>query len=90
MRLLFGGNLYTHNPLSHVPPIRTGATTFVYLAKHGRVVVLVDCTNLLNPRHIHSEDNNRAWRFPYDNHDDDDDDMIEFDTVVRYCGLGIR
>lgn len=98
-RGIFGGNFHTHNALSHVPPgidlvsysngsdYARGFRHAVHQARHGRVVVLVDCTNLLNLRHVHDRDKDRAWEFPYPT---DRNDVMEFDAVVRYgCG-GIR
>jgi 2-oxoisovalerate dehydrogenase E1 component len=90
-RGLFGGNFHTHNSLPHIPPgvdvvcfsnggdyVR-GFRHALWQAKHGRIVMLVDCTHLLNLRHVHDKD--RSWEHPYpSNHND----MITFDQVYRY------
>jgi pyruvate/2-oxoglutarate/acetoin dehydrogenase E1 component len=71
----FGGNFHTHNSLPHIPPgvdvvcysngedyVRGFRNAFQQ-AKAGRVVVFVDCTNLLNLRHLHGRD--RGWERSY-------------------------
>jgi 2-oxoisovalerate dehydrogenase E1 component len=96
-RGLFGGNFHTHNSLSHIPPgvdvvcysngrdyVR-GFRHALWQAKHGRIVMLVDCTHLLNLRHIHDKD--RAWEFLYPSNDPTD--MIDFDQVFRYSGADV-
>jgi hypothetical protein len=68
----FGGNFHTHNML-HMPPgidvvcfsngedyVR-GFRNAVKQAKGGRLVMLVDCTALLNLRHLHAQDKDRGW-----------------------------
>ena len=50
-------------------------------AKAGRVVTLIDCTNLLNLRHLHDRD--RRWETPYPL---DDDEIMGFDDVRTYTG----
>ena len=47
------------NGLDYVRGFRNAITQ----ARNGRVVVLVDCTNLLNLRHLHAKD--RAWETAY-------------------------
>jgi TPP-dependent pyruvate/acetoin dehydrogenase alpha subunit/pyruvate/2-oxoglutarate/acetoin dehydrogenase E1 component len=92
-RGLFGGNFHTHNSLAHIPPgvdvvcfsngedyVR-GFRHALWQAKNGRIVMIVDSTNLLNLRHIHDKD--RAWEFPYPS---DPADMIGFDQIYRYPG----
>jgi TPP-dependent pyruvate/acetoin dehydrogenase alpha subunit/pyruvate/2-oxoglutarate/acetoin dehydrogenase E1 component len=92
-RGLFGGNFHTHNSLNHIPPgvdvvcfsngedyVR-GFRHALWQAKNGRIVMLVDSTNLLNLRHVRGKD--RAWEFPYPS---DPSDMMSFDQVHRYHG----
>ena len=45
----------------------------------GRVVMIVDCTNLLNMRHLYA-DGDRQWSFPYP----DDESITTFDDVCSY------
>ena len=93
-RGVFGGNFHTHNSLSHIPPgvdvvCYSNGPDYVrgmryahYQAKYsGRIIVFVDCTYILNLRHVHNNKNggggDRAWEFPYpslydDGHDDHD------------------
>jgi 2-oxoisovalerate dehydrogenase E1 component len=74
-RGLFGGNFHTHNTLQHIPPgvdvvcfsngedyVR-GFRNAVLQAKAGRVVMLVDCTQLLNLRHLLGHD--KKWERVY-------------------------
>jgi hypothetical protein len=89
-RGVFGGNFHTHNMLSHMPPgvdvvcysnghdYIKGMRHALLQAKAGRVVMLVDCTNLLNLKHLHDRD--RGWEFP----SPDDDELMGFDEVRRY------
>jgi 2-oxoisovalerate dehydrogenase E1 component len=70
---VFGGNFHTHNSL-HMPPgidvvcYSNGADYVdgwryaIHQAKAGRVVMSVDCTALLNQRHVLPGDN--AWLKP--------------------------
>lgn len=53
-------------------------------AKAGRVVMSVDCTNLLNLRHLHGND--RAWEksYPIKNADN----ILSFDCIRRYGDQG--
>jgi len=96
-RGLFGGNFHTNNTLQHIPPgidvvcysngedyVR-GFRNAVAQAKAGRVVVSVDCTNLLNLRHLHGKD--RAWERVYPSKDASHG-MISFDDVRRYGSAG--
>jgi TPP-dependent pyruvate/acetoin dehydrogenase alpha subunit/pyruvate/2-oxoglutarate/acetoin dehydrogenase E1 component len=91
-RGLFGGNFHTTNVLPHVPPgvdlvcfsngedyVR-GFRNAVAQAKAGRVVVSVDCTNLLNLRHLHGKD--RGWERIYPQADAHG--SMGFDEVRRY------
>lgn len=89
-RGLFGGSFHTSNLLPHVPPgvdvccysngedYVMGFRNAILQAKAGRVVMFVDCTNLLNLRHLHNKD--RGWERCYP----DEDDVIGFDFVRRY------
>lgn len=74
-RGLFGGNFHTHNMIPHIPPgvdilcysngqdyVR-GFRNAIIQAQSGKVVVLYDCTYLLNLRHLHEKD--RGWEMPY-------------------------
>ena len=92
-RGVFGGNFHTHNSLANIPPgmdvvcfsngsdwVR-GLRHALWQAKHGRVVVVVDCTALLNKRHLHETEKDRAWECLYP-----EGTMMNFDTVVRYRG----
>lgn len=90
-RGVFGGNFHTHNMLSHMPPgvdvvcysngqdYVKGMKHALLQAKAGRIVMLVDCTNLLNLRHVHDRD--RAWEFP---DPERDDELLGFDEIRRY------
>ena len=72
-RGVFGGNFHTHNSL-HLPPgvdvfcfsngpdYARGFRTAFAMARHGRVVMLVDSTQLLNLRNLH-EGADGAWSF---------------------------
>lgn len=87
---VFGGNFHTHNML-HLPPgldvvaysngadyVR-GMRYAVLQAAGGRVVMVVDSTDLLNRRHLFERDD--AWMRPYPS---DPNDMLEFDQVQTY------
>ena len=97
-RGVFGGNFHTHNSLSHIPPgvdvvCYSNGPDYVrgmryahYQAKYsGRIIVFVDCTYILNLRHVHNNKNggggDREWEFPYPSLYDS---MIDFDQVIRY------
>lgn len=95
-RGLFGGNFHTTNILPHVPPgvdlvcysngsdyVR-GFRNAVIQAEKGHVVVLVDCTNLLNLRHLHDRD--RGWERVYPVRDDNG--TMSFDEIQRYGNTG--
>ena len=75
-RGVFGGNFHTHNMLPHMPPgidvvcfsngadYARGFRHAVAQAKlAGRIVMTVDCTALLNQRHLHEKD--RGWETSY-------------------------
>lgn len=71
---VFGGNFHTHNSL-HMPPgvdvvcfsngpdYARGFRTAYSLAEQGRIVMVVDSTNLLNLRNVHTAVDG-AWSFP--------------------------
>jgi hypothetical protein len=98
-RGVFGGNFHTHNSLPHIPPgvdvvCYSNGPDYVrgmryahYQAKYsGRIIVFVDCTYILNLRHVHNNKNgsgggDREWEFPYPSLYDS---MIDFDQVIRY------
>lgn len=99
-RGLFGGNFHTHNMLSHMPPgvdvvcfsngedyVR-GFRHCIAQAKAGRVVMSVDCTNLLNKRHLHGKD--RGWERAYPALADEHyaPTMMTFDDIRRYGTTG--
>jgi len=74
-RGVFGGNFHTHNMLNLPPGLDVvcysngpdWARGFRYALKQaqaGRVVMMVDCTNLLNLRHLHTN-GDRGWSFEY-------------------------
>jgi pyruvate/2-oxoglutarate/acetoin dehydrogenase E1 component len=89
-RGLFGGNFHTHNML-HIPPgvdvvcysnghdYAKGFRYLVQQAKHGRMVMSVDSTNLLNLRHVHERDD--SWRRYYPA---DSNDYLTFDDIMTY------
>jgi pyruvate/2-oxoglutarate/acetoin dehydrogenase E1 component/TPP-dependent pyruvate/acetoin dehydrogenase alpha subunit len=89
-RGVFGGNFHTHNMLSHMPPgvdvvcfsngldYARGLRHAIHQAKQGRVVVSVDCTNLLNLRHLHDKD--RQWEHAYPQ----EGELLTFDDVRLY------
>jgi hypothetical protein len=92
---LFGGNFHTHNSLTHMPPgvdvvCYSNGPDYVRGMRHalrqvkaGRVVMSVDCTHLLNLRHVYEQD--RGWEFAYPEKTQcDKDDMLTFDEVVCY------
>lgn len=90
-RGVFGGNFHTHNMLSHMPPgvdvvcfsngwdYVQGMRHALLQAKAGRIVMVVDCTNLLNLRHVHDRD--RLWEYPFST---DPSEMLSFDMVRVY------
>jgi 2-oxoisovalerate dehydrogenase E1 component len=89
-RGLFGGNFHTSNQLNLIPPgihvvcysngedYAMGFRNALDQAKQGSVVVSVDCTNLLNLRHLHDKD--RGWERSYP----PKQKIIGFDFVRRY------
>ncbi len=86
---VFGGNFHTHNTI-HTPPgvdvvcysngadYARGMRYAAVQAAHGRVVMSVDFTHLLNLRHVHVDDD--SLRKPYT----PTNEMIDFDTVCIY------
>ena len=95
-RGVFGGNFHTHNSLSHIPPgvdavcysngrdYARGFRNAIKQAQAGRVVVFIDCTNLLNLRHLHQKD--RGWETTYP--PDEEGEIMAFDDVKTYAGSG--
>jgi len=95
-RGLFGGNFHTHNMISHIPPgvdavcysngrdYARGFRNAIKQARAGRVVMFIDCTNLLNLRHLHDRD--RGWETPYP--PDEEGEIMGFDDVRTYSGSG--
>jgi len=88
-RGIFGGNFHTHNAL-HMPPgldvvcysngadyVR-GMRYCLAQARAGRMIMSVDCTALLNLRHLHGKD--EAWLCTYP----DAEDVRSFDEVTVY------
>lgn len=95
-RGLFGGNFHTSNVLSIPPGVDVccysngedyvmGFRNLVRQAKAGRVVMSVDCTNLLNLRHLHEKD--RGWERSYPEKDDANN-VLTFDSIRRYGANG--
>eukprot|EP00581_Thalassiosira_minuscula_P020012 CAMPEP_0183715418 /NCGR_PEP_ID=MMETSP0737-20130205/9644_1 /TAXON_ID=385413 /ORGANISM="Thalassiosira miniscula, Strain CCMP1093" /LENGTH=827 /DNA_ID=CAMNT_0025944513 /DNA_START=30 /DNA_END=2513 /DNA_ORIENTATION=- len=88
---LFGGNFHTHNMIPHIPPgidvlcysngldYARGFRNAIKQARNGRVVVLVDCTNLLNLRHLHEKD--RGWESAYP---EAKDEVMSFHDVRQF------
>ena len=95
-RGLFGGNFHTHNMISHIPPgvdavcysngrdYARGFRNAIKQARAGRVVMFIDCTNLLNLRHLHDRD--RGWETFYP--PDEEGEIMGFDDVRTYSGSG--
>ena len=91
---VFGGNFHTHNMLSHIPPgvdvlcysngkdYARGFRNAIIQARNGRVVVLVDCTNLLNLRHVHEKD--RVWETAYPS----EDEIMTFNDIRQFGDKG--
>jgi pyruvate/2-oxoglutarate/acetoin dehydrogenase E1 component/TPP-dependent pyruvate/acetoin dehydrogenase alpha subunit len=89
---VFGGNFHTSNVLTIPPGIDVccysnghdyvkGFRNAIRQAKVGRVVMFVDCTNLLNLRHLHDKD--RAWETPYPLEEESTCDF-DFNTIRQY------
>lgn len=91
-RGVFGGNFHTHNML-HLPP---GLDTVCYSngadwvrgmrysleqAKAGRVVMMVDCTNALNLKHVQARDQQWLRSYPSNRKD-----VLPWDSVTTYSG----
>ena len=91
---VFGGNFHTHNMLAHIPPgvdmlcysngqdYARGFRNAIIQAQNGRVVVFVDCTNLLNLRHLYDKD--RGWESTYP----DKTEIVSFHDVRRFGNTG--
>lgn len=98
-RGLFGGSFHTSNSLPHMPP---GVDVVCYSNGHdyvkgfryaiqqaaaGRVVMSVDCTHLLNLRHLHDKD--RGWETSYPElEEESNSNLMSFDQVRRYGTTG--
>ena len=67
------------NGLDYVRGFRNAITQ----ARNGRVVVLVDCTNLLNLRHLHAKD--RAWETAYPV---DENEIMSFNDIRQFGNQG--
>ncbi len=88
-RGLFGGNFHTHNTL-YLPPgidvvcysngrdYASGMRYALLQARAGRVVMSVDCTELLNIRHLVGNDD--AMRLEYSN----EQDILPWDTIRTF------
>jgi 2-oxoisovalerate dehydrogenase E1 component len=94
-RGLFGGNFHTHNSLAPPPGVDMlcysngedyvrGFRNAMIQAKAGRVVVLVECTHLLNLRHLFDKD--RAWERPFP--PNDEHGPMGFDDVRQFGKTG--
>eukprot|EP00934_Nitzschia_sp_Nitz4_P004421 Nitzschia sp. Nitz4//scaffold118_size93875//46013//48415//NITZ4_004789-RA/size93875-processed-gene-0.61-mRNA-1//-1//CDS//3329533727//4411//frame0 len=94
-RGVFGGNFHTHNMLSIPPGVDvvcfsngrdyvSGMRHAAMQAKAGRIVMVVDCTHLLNLRHLHEEDRDRFWECPFPSVEETEEDMLDFDTIRLY------
>jgi 2-oxoisovalerate dehydrogenase E1 component len=90
-RGLFGGNFHTHNALAPPPGVDLlcfsngedyvrGFRHAMLQAKAGRIAVIVDCTHLLNLRHLFGKD--RAWERPYP--PNDEHGLLNFDEIRRF------
>jgi pyruvate/2-oxoglutarate/acetoin dehydrogenase E1 component len=89
-----GGNYHTHNALPLLPGLDVvvfsngadwvkGWRNAVEAARAGRVVMIVDSTDLLNKRHIGEKDSGMLAPFPLkgENHEDN---VLPFDAVIRH------
>ena len=95
-RGLFGGNFHTHNTIhmapgldvlcySNGPDYARGLRYALQQARAGRVVMLVDCTELLNLRHMSPDSSDDFWRLPYST----GGETLDWDQVRTY-GQGKR
>ena len=66
------------NGLDYVRGFRNAVTQ----AKNGRVVMLIDCTNLLNLRHVHEKD--RGWETAYPS----EDEIMGFNDIRQFGDKG--
>ena len=92
---VFGGNFHTHNVIptpcgldvvcySNGEDYARGFRHALYQAKHGRLVMSVDSTNLLYLRDAVERDD--KWRRPYP----PPGEMLGFDQIIRYgTGTGL-
>jgi pyruvate/2-oxoglutarate/acetoin dehydrogenase E1 component len=92
---VFGGNFHTSNMLNIPPGVDVccysngkdyvmGFRNAIRQAKAGRVVMFVDCTNLLNLRHLHDKD--RGWETPYP--PKNNSSILRFDSIRQYGSNG--
>lgn len=91
-RGIFGGNFHTSNNL-YIPPgldavcyscgsdYVQGFRNAIIQARAGRVVMSVDCTNLLNLRHLYDKD--RGWETTYPS-----SGVLSFDAIRQYGSSG--
>lgn len=98
-RGVFGGNFHTHNMI-YLPPgldvvcFSNGhdwSKGFRYLLKQaqsGRVVMLIDPTDLLNRRHIDAQKGDNKWLTPISN--EEEDGYLSFDDIIIYDKHGNR
>lgn len=88
---VFGGNFHTHNMLTMPPGVdvvcysngHDYAKGFRYSMEQvraGRMVMSVDCTHLLNLRHLQEGVSDNLWRRPYPA----EGETLAFDEVVVY------
>ena len=94
-RGIFGGNFHTHNALPLLPGLDVvvhsngsdwvkGWRYAVKQAAAGRVVMVVDSTDLLNRRHIDIEARDSAMLVPYPSAEPSEE--LSFDVVLRHDG----
>jgi 2-oxoisovalerate dehydrogenase E1 component len=92
---IFGGNFHTSNALTIPPGVDVccysnghdyvhGFRNAIKQANAGRIVMFVDCTNLLNLRHLHDKD--REWETSYP--DSNDNNNFGFDSIRQYGTMG--
>lgn len=91
-RGIFGGNFHTHNTL-HIPvgvdvvcysngsDYAKGMRYSLAQAKGGRMVMSVDCTALLNERHMGPTSRDDGWMYAYP---EDKNEVMTFDDVRVY------
>lgn len=91
-RGIFGGNFHTHNDLNLMPGLDVvcfsngrdwvrGMRHALRQARAGRVVMVVDSTNLLNLRHVNEATRDGRWVTTYP---EDRSDEMHFDEIRTY------